>query len=166
MIERVLGTLIPVPPIPSQIDDHRDIRSDHRRATHFVRYTFRCKILQGYYGTGLPSLITSHAFAASDNKKVIRHLWVIVGDCPGAMFDLAYADNPIDAIQHYADKCDEWVRAIRAARHSFDPEIFPDGMTPRPDLAEMLSSRLDFIRDKLLPELRARDDWGRVWLDR
>lgn len=114
MIESTLSTLIPATPIPDTLEDYEDIRADHERAAGMVKYVVPGRIVQSYYGTGLPSKITSHAFVI-DRDGELDHRWLVVGDCPGAIFDLSEATNPIDAIEHYMSEIDGWVRAIHAA---------------------------------------------------
>jgi hypothetical protein len=75
-------------------------------------------------------------------------VWAVVGDVPPAY--LAY--EPGDTWQHglraYVDEMQAWVDAVRAGAGVDD--LIPVNVPPSAEYADMLASRLAFIRDRLL----------------
>lgn len=77
-------------------------------------------------------------------------LWVIVGDLPSAFMVTDDISNAPDALQAYCELMDDWVAAVLHG-HSLD-QVFPVRAAPTRDHAEMLASRMRFIREEIIPD--------------
>jgi hypothetical protein len=75
-------------------------------------------------------------------------VWVVVGDVPPAY--LAYEDGDTwqDALRGYVDEMQAWVDAVRASESVDD--LIPVNVAPTVEYADMLASRLAFIRERLI----------------
>jgi hypothetical protein len=75
-------------------------------------------------------------------------LWVVVGDLPSAYVVLDEAPTWRDALERYVEEMSRWVVAVRAGEPL--DEVIPVAASPTPAHAEMLASRLAFIRERIL----------------
>ena len=75
-------------------------------------------------------------------------VWVVVGDLPPAYLVFEEGDTWQDALGGYADEMQRWVDAVRAGE-SLD-EVIPVNVPPTTEHADMLASRLQFLRDRLV----------------
>lgn len=75
-------------------------------------------------------------------------VWIIVGDLPSAYIVHEPGDSWQDALLGYVAEMDRWVDAARTGAPVED--LIPVDAAPTPENANMLASRLDFIRTNLL----------------
>jgi hypothetical protein len=73
---------------------------------------------------------------------------VVVGDLPPAYIAYEHRDTWQDALLGYVDEMQAWVDAVRAGG-SVD-ELIPVNVAPTAEYAEMLASRLAFLRERLV----------------
>jgi hypothetical protein len=79
-------------------------------------------------------------------------LWVVVGDVPSAYFVYEGNEDPAAALEQYCALMEEWALAARQGE-SVD-ECFPVDAEANRENAEMLLTRIAFIRTELVPEAR------------
>jgi hypothetical protein len=79
-----------------------------------------------------------------------RELWVVVGDLPPAYFVTDEAPTPAEALEAYCELMQDWVNRVLSAGDT--SECFPVAAEPTKERAETLESRLEFIREKLIPD--------------
>jgi hypothetical protein len=75
-------------------------------------------------------------------------VWAVTGDVPPAYVAFEENDSWRDALEGYVYEMQAWVDAV-AAGTSVD-DLIPVNVLPTRDYAEMLNSRLGFIRRNLL----------------
>jgi hypothetical protein len=79
-------------------------------------------------------------------------LWVVVGDLPSAYFVYEGNEDPAAALEQYCALMEEWALAARQGE-SVD-ECFPVDSEATRENAEMLLTRIAFIRAELVPDAR------------
>jgi hypothetical protein len=90
-------------------------------------------------------------FAEHPAHDVDQELWVIVGDLPSAYFVTDEASTPREAVELYCSLMDDWIAAVLNGDRL--DEVFPVEAEPTPGNAESLASRLQFIREQIIPGL-------------
>jgi len=75
-------------------------------------------------------------------------VWVVVGDLPPAYLAHEVDDSWQDALRGYVEEMSVWVEAARSGS-SLD-DVIPVNVPPTPEYADMLASRLDFIRTRFV----------------
>ena len=86
----------------------------------------------------------AHAIDDTDSE-----LWLVVGDLPSAYFVYEGNEDPAVALECYCGLMEEWAVAARDGE-SVD-ECFPVDAEATPGHAEMLLTRIAFIRRELVP---------------
>jgi hypothetical protein len=76
-------------------------------------------------------------------------VWVVVGDVPSAYLVHEPGDSWQDALDGYVTEMQRWIDAVRGGQRPGD-DIIPVDAPPTSENAELLASRLEFIRTKLL----------------
>lgn len=79
-----------------------------------------------------------------------QELWVVVGDLPSAYFVIDEAPDPKEALEAYCELMEEWAEGVRAGDVS---ECFPVEAAPTEEHARMLLSRVEYIREKIIPDM-------------
>ena len=97
--------------------------------------------IRGVLGVFRCSLIPSHP----DADVMV---WVVVGDLPSAYLAHEPGDSWQDALHGYVEEMAPWVEAVQAGR-AVDG-LIPVDVPATPPHAELLASRLAFIRTRLL----------------
>jgi hypothetical protein len=75
-------------------------------------------------------------------------VWVVVGDVPPAYLAFEEGDGWQDALRGYVEEMQWWVDAVREGA-SLD-DLIPVNVPPTAEHADMLASRLAFIRERLV----------------
>ncbi|MEL6339763.1 MAG: hypothetical protein AAFQ65_07635, partial [Myxococcota bacterium] len=78
-------------------------------------------------------------------------LWVVAGDLPSAYFVVDDSGNPKEAMQTYDELIRDWISAVRNG--SSLEEVFPFEVSPTLEHAEMLETRLDFLKERITPHM-------------
>lgn len=80
---------------------------------------------------------------------VDTELWVVVGDLPSAYFITDDAETPPEALDTYCWLMEEWADRVLSGEELAG--CYPVDAEPTREHAEMLKSRVDFIREHLIP---------------
>ncbi len=75
--------------------------------------------------------------------------WVVVGDLPSMHFETDDTPTPALALRLYCAIAQDWADNVLAGRDLSDS--YPIDVAPTPEHAEMLLSRIEFIRENLIP---------------
>jgi hypothetical protein len=78
-------------------------------------------------------------------------LWVIVGDVPSAYLVTDGLAGPKAALAAYCELMNEWVNAVLAKGEM--SRVFPIETQPTKENAHALKTRLDFLRERVLPSV-------------
>lgn len=83
-------------------------------------------------------------------------LWIVAGDMPPAYFATDYTSTPADALEAYCELMQDWADAVIAGDGR--SQVYPVAVAPTQEHADMLSSRVAYIRRVFVPlaEDRAR----------
>jgi len=122
------------------------------QATNYLKSHKWCpEIEEKYFGFGVGGIVA--VFLFKFNKKIEGtddFLWVVVGDLPLAYFVVDSANNPKEALEAYCELMEDWAAAVTNGT-SLD-EVYPVNVPPTSEYAKMLSSRICFIREEIIPE--------------
>jgi hypothetical protein len=75
--------------------------------------------------------------------------WIVVGDLPYMYFETEEAPDPANALRFYCAIAQDWADAVTDGRDL--SESYPIPVAPTLEHAEMLKSRIEFIRKNLVP---------------
>lgn len=85
----------------------------------------------------------------SPRKPEDAERWVVVGDLPSMHFETDDTPTPALALRLYCAIAQDWADNVIAGRDLSDS--YPIEVAPTREYADMLLSRVDFIRSKLIP---------------
>lgn len=85
-------------------------------------------------------------------KPEDRERWVVVGDLPPMHFETDDAPTPSDALRLYCAIAQDWADNVLAGRDL--SESYPIEVEPTSEHANMLLSRVAFIRKEMVPLAR------------
>ena len=77
-------------------------------------------------------------------------LWVVVGDLPPAYMVVESDDCAREALERYCLLMDDWVNAVRG--NGDFGSAYPVSAPRTEEYADMLQSRLDTLRESIIPE--------------
>jgi hypothetical protein len=139
---------------PRQTEEFRDI---HERACKYLlSHSWAAAIEQEYLGGGIDGILFIFLFKIQPARVgVDSWVWVIVGDIPSAYITCDECKTPYEALDGYIGEMEQWVEAVRAGKSV--AELIPVNVPPTAKYAEMLSQRLDFLEENILPYLEGAD---------
>jgi len=109
-----------------------------------------------FLGAGIGGVVALFLFHFREKiKGTDDWLWVVVGDLPSAYLVLDNSPDPVCALEGYCELMDDWAKAVLDGQ-SLD-DVYPVKAEPTEEHARMLLSRLEFIRDRIIPH------WRRDW---
>ncbi len=119
-------------------------------ATVYLEQFSWCSSVRALYGgKAVPGVVAVFLAAITPSRDGIdERLWVIVGDLPPAYLVLDDAPTSDAALGRYVDEMEAWVSAVRGGRAVDD--LIPVDVEPSPEHADMLATRLDFLRSRVL----------------
>lgn len=123
------------------------------RAVAYLKSFSWCPLVtERYLGYGIGGVLALFLFRLQPAiNGEDEWLWVVVGDLPSAYFVIDEASDPASALEAYCELIEDWVEAV-LSKSSLD-EVFPVAVAPTKKHAEMLKSRVRFIRRNILPSL-------------
>lgn len=131
-------------------NDKRSVGAFARQAERFLKAQRWCQaIVRGYIDRAWEGILGVFFFEITPRTPdADSTVWVITGDLPPAYI---CNDNKTgaEALDGYVREMQRWVDAVRSGRGVED--LIPVNVPPHIEYAEMLASRLDFIRKEILP---------------
>lgn len=107
-------------------------------------------ISEELFGFGIGKVFALFLFRfAKPVSEVDDCLWVVVGDLPSAYFVIDDAPSPRSAAEVYCRIMQDWINAVVSEAPLDD--VFPVKADATVEMAQMLDSRLRFIREKIIP---------------
>ncbi|MEO1333285.1 MAG: hypothetical protein AAFV32_07160 [Myxococcota bacterium] len=149
-------------PFSGVVDAARMVGEDEEETSHlhetlndareFLESQCWCsRILHEYFGTGVGGVFGLFLFHLEPTGSEDTWLWVVAGDLPSAYFVVDDSGNPKEAMQTYDELIRDWISAVRNG--SSLEEVFPFEVSPTLEHAEMLETRLDFLKERITPHM-------------
>ena len=85
------------------------------------------------------------------SAEVDKELWVVSGDLPDAYFVKDQAKTAPRALTVYCDLMEAWVECV-SSKGDFS-QVYPVEAQPSAENAQMLKSRINFIRSEVIPNM-------------
>jgi hypothetical protein len=103
-----------------------------------------------YFGCGVGGVVAVFLFEFEKSvNETDKWLWVVVGDVPSAYFVTDQAPDAAKALRVYCDLMQQWADAVLQEQPL--ENLFPVSAAPTKKHANMLLSRISFIREKIIP---------------
>ena len=107
-------------------------------------------IAEEFLGFGIGRVFALFLFRfAKHIRDADDYLWVVVGDLPTAYFVIDEAPDPRSATKVYCQIMQDWINAVLNKTPLDD--VFPVKADATVEMAQMLDSRLRFLREKVIP---------------
>lgn len=136
--------------IPIDRIQNAEVAEYARRASDFLLSQPWCQsIASGHLAWAVAGVLGVFLFRLVPSQPdVDDQLWVIVGDIPPAY--LVCDDTPTwrEALENYVLEMKHWVSAVR--RNESLDDVIPVNVPPTQEYADMLDTRLTFIRQRIL----------------
>ncbi|MEZ2329969.1 hypothetical protein AB6802_09610 [Mesorhizobium sp. RCC_202] len=148
-----LASVIRLPPVDVSTGD-ADLDSARTEARQYLQfYNWVVSIKGEYFGYGADGIIYIFLFEIEPGRpEVNQWTWVIVGDLPPTYIPADDARTPFEALDGYIGALEDWVEAAREGKSV--AKLIPVNVDATPANAEMLASRLKFLDERILPELK------------
>lgn len=135
--------------------DKKDIRLLKKmvvEATNYLKSHKWCpEIEKIYFGFGIGGIVAVFLFKFVEKiQRTDEFLWVIVGDLPPAYLVIDNSPTPKEALEGYCELMEDWVNAVRNGTSL--KEVYPVAASPTLEHAKMLSSRIELLRNDILPQ--------------
>jgi hypothetical protein len=104
--------------------------------------------LDCWYDRGLVDKLAVFLFRIIPLRGADEYVWIVVGDIPTAYIDIESAVNGACAIQAYTDIMEDWILIVKEGGNM--NEVYPIEVPANITYANMLESRINFIRENIL----------------
>jgi hypothetical protein len=133
----------------AELTDQEEIDLAQRATDFLTGFRWCSGIKEGFLAFDLGSVLGVFLFQIEPKLVgVDETLWVIVGDLPPAFLVCDDAADWIGALTCYHYEMQRWVDAVRSG--SSVEGIIPVNVAPSREYADMLASRLEFIREHFI----------------
>ena len=148
-----LASVMRLPPVNVSTGES-ELDSARVEARKFLTfYDWVLSIKGEYLGYGADGIIYIFLFEIEPGRSdVPEWIWVIVGDVPPTYLPADDTKTPFQALDGYIGALEDWVEAARQGKSV--AKLIPVNVPANPANAEMLASRLKFLDEKILPELK------------
>ncbi len=127
-----------------------ELRETYEAAVEYVvRHDWCDAVTDAYFGYGVGGVLGVFLMELARHDDGDRYLWVIAGDLPSAYLVTDQAHNPREALSIYCELMDGWIEAVVGGGAL--EQVFPVEAEPTRENAELLESRISFIREEMLP---------------
>jgi hypothetical protein len=118
--------------------------------TFIESFTWCGSIRDFYFGDGIGDIFAVFlARIMPAYPDLDEYLWIVVGDLPSAYLVTDILKTPKDALQTYIAEMRKWVALARKGKSS--KKVIPVNVPATPEWAELLSSMLDALEEKIIP---------------
>lgn len=146
------GRLTPIRSIQGEDEEETSLlKAMLAEARGYIRsYRWCPQISEEYLGFGIGKVLGLFLFRfAEPIGEADEYLWVVVGDLPPAFFVIDDAPTARSAAEVYCRMMQDWINAV-LSKAPFD-DVVPIKADATDEMAQMLDTRLRFIREKIIP---------------
>jgi hypothetical protein len=118
---------------------------------YVASFSWGSSVLEKYIAYGVGGVLALFLFRFGESGQSEEWRWVVVGDLPPVHFLTTQASDRAAALRAYCDMMDAWSMAILANKPIAG--LFPVRAAATRENAEMLQSRIGFIRSQILPDV-------------
>jgi hypothetical protein len=149
-----MTSVVPIAEMKGEDDEDAILlQAAFQEATSYVRQFRWCKhIRESYFGFGIGGVVAVFLFRIEPNGQADEWLWAVSGDLPPAYIVTDKAQTPVAALEMYCGLMEDWVQAVRNGQSLTD--VFPVKAPATAESASMLSTRINLLRDEVLPARR------------
>ena len=146
------GRLVPVKEMRGEDDvETAELRRMYAEARAYLSSHQWCEeVGEALFGYGVGAVVAVFLFRARLGTRKKEWLWVVVGDLPTAYLVSDQAPTAEAALRIYTDLMEDWVHAVRNG--SGLEAVFPVEAPADEEHADLLDSRIGFLREKIIPE--------------
>lgn len=134
-------------------DDPEDTSLLRAMGAAAVRYaesmSWCARVVEARLGFGVGGLVGVFLVKIVPRGGADEWVWVVTGDLPSAYLVLDRAPNAMSALSVYCEVMDRWIESVRSGEAGND--VFPVEVPPTHANAAALATRIEFIRNELLP---------------
>jgi hypothetical protein len=138
-------------------DDDLDDKLLHEMAEEAIRYvqsfSWCIELREKYVGDGYGGIVALFLFRVTiRGSEEPEWKWAIVGDMPSCYLKVEAFTSPQAALCRYIEGIEDWIATPeneRASRKGLPPIEVPPGE----EFIEMLKTRLDTLREHILPHI-------------
>jgi hypothetical protein len=134
-------------------EDTKLLKELAERATNYIqsfRWCLPIKAMYLAYGIGGIVAVFLVEFEGKIGGTDDR-LWIFTGELPSVYMIVEPDDNARDALEGYCDLMDDWIAAVEGDGDL--SAVYPVSAAPTQEHADMLRSRLAFIRKEIIPNV-------------
>lgn len=139
--------------LPASHEFFDEISELRERADEYIQGFEWCGAIRSrtvYYSLG--KVLTVFLYTAADlEADEDTDNWIIVGDLPSAGLNVDEGESLQAALGRYADYAEEWGEC--AVDGDLETECYPFDVDQTPELGHMLLSRVEFIRNEIIPNI-------------
>jgi hypothetical protein len=122
---------------------------------YLLSFPWCVSILETYFGDGVGGIVAVFLFRfLSARPDIDEWLWVIVGDLPSAYFVTYDLKSPYEVLETYIEHRSLWVKFAMEGKTPPDDVMPVYEVPPTPEWAKNLQTRLDTLREHILPFFR------------
>jgi hypothetical protein len=135
-----------------------ELKAMHGEARAYLESFRWCpKIARSFFGAGLTGVVAVFLFEFVELVHgTDKWLWVVVGDLPTVHLVTDKAKDPYSALEVYCEVMDDWVDAVKTGVGL--SKVFPVKVPADAKHAEMLATRLELLREEIIPLLRSEPE--------
>lgn len=135
-------------------EEATDIREFARQASEFVGAHAWCRSVDDIYVSRVfPGIVGLFLLRVTPARRDADDwTWAVVGDLPPAYLASESCVTPRDALEGYVGEMQAWVDAAKSGEPVDD--LIPVSAPPTTENAINLQTRLDFLEQRILPQLQ------------
>ena len=119
---------------------------------YLLSFSWCVSILETYYGDGVAGIVGVFLFRLlSARPEIDEWLWVVVGDLPPAYFVTDDLKSPYEVLEAYIEHRSRWVKCAMEGKTPPHDVMPIDDVPPTAEWAKDLQTRLDTLREHILP---------------
>jgi hypothetical protein len=154
MTDVYMKAVVPISEMTGDDDEDTELlKKQFARADAYIRSFAWChKIKEIYFGEGVGGVVAVFLFRAeAGTRHVDEWFWIVTGDLPSCYMVTDDAPTPALALEGYCGLMEDWAEAVLAGESLED--VYPVDAPATEENAEALASRMNFIRENILPYL-------------
>jgi hypothetical protein len=151
--------VVPIEKMRGDEPDDTDLllKLRNKASEYLMSFPWCVSILETYFGDGVGGVVAVFLFRVLPSRPGIDEwLWIVVGDLPSAYFVTDDLKSPYEVLEAYITHRGRWVRFAMEGTAPPDDVMPIHEVAPTPKSGKDLQTRLNTLREHVLPSFRKR----------